>query len=228
MGTPKVFNWPAPSTTAVALGQTLGEAGVLILNGSLVNTAEPVPQAVFAGISRSVSLTSTANLTARTFSIYGTYNGRIISEDIAGPNNNTVQTNSFFDTVTSVSVDGAVATNVSVGTGTTGHTHWFKYNYNASVYGFGVQVVVANTINYTFQSTLDDVQVVSTPTAFATINTMSAATTSQIGGNATLSLVNGAGNYQAFVPIPFNYCRVLINSSTNGSLIATYIQQGIS
>lgn len=228
MSNPKIFNWPAPSTTAVALGQTLGGAGVLVLNGGLVNTGQPIPQAVFAGISRTVSLTSTANLSGRNFSIYGTYNGAIISETRTGPNNNTVETTAIFDTVTAVSVDGAVATNVSVGTGTTGHTHWYKYNYHASVYGFGVQVVVANTINYTFQSTLDDVQTNSSPTAFATINNMSSATTSQIGGNAILNLTETGGNYQAFVPIPFNYCRVLINSSTNGSLVATYIQQGIN
>jgi hypothetical protein len=64
-----------------------------------------------------VGIASTGNLSGVNFTVTGTdQNGLPLSETIAGPNNNTVETAGYFRTVTSVSVDGAVGTDVTVGT----------------------------------------------------------------------------------------------------------------
>ena len=101
----------------------------------------------FDGISRTVSLTSAGNLSALNFTITGTYLGQVISETRTGPNANTVYTTKVFDSVTKISVDGAVGTAVSVGTGLTGHTQYYNFDYNSKINSSTVQVIVIGTIN---------------------------------------------------------------------------------
>ena len=63
-----------------------------------------------------LTLTSTGNISGVTFTVTGTdIAGNALTEDITGPNNNTVTGSKFFNTVTNVAVDGAVGTNTSVG-----------------------------------------------------------------------------------------------------------------
>jgi hypothetical protein len=73
-----------------------------------------------------------------------------------------------------------------------------------------VQVVATGTINWTFNVTLDDVTLV-IPTLFAPDTNLTAQT----------------GNAFDTVTDPLNYYNITINSSTNGSLVATFIQQGV-
>ena len=63
-----------------------------------------------------VTLTSTGNISGVTFTVTGTdASGSTITEDITGPNNNTVTGSTKFLTVTQIAADGAVATNTSAG-----------------------------------------------------------------------------------------------------------------
>jgi len=63
-----------------------------------------------------LTLTSAANISAVTFTVTGTdIAGNALTEDITGPNANTVTGTKFFNTVTQIAVDGAVGTNTSVG-----------------------------------------------------------------------------------------------------------------
>lgn len=204
-----VFTWPAANTTAIASVQTLAGAGSIVIDGPLVPLT--YNYAVFPGISRTVSLTSANNLSAVNVTITGLYRGAAQSQTIAGPNANTVYTTSLFDTVTSVTTDAAV-TAMSVGSGTTGQTHWWTYNKHATVCAFAAQVVVTGTINYSFQTTLDDVQTNATPTVFTPIVAMTAATTNQFAGTI----------------FPTLFSNIIINSSAGGSLVATFLQQGIT
>lgn len=211
MSNPTVFNWPSPDTQAVSLTQTLAGAGNLTINGTLSNFGTGLLlQAAFKGIYRLVTLTSVNDLHLVNFTITGTYQGQVISEVLAGPNSNTVASVNLYDSVTSISANGAAAA-VSAGTGTTGATHWFNSNYQSSVANLAIQAEVLGTINYSFQTTLDDVQTV-TPVVFTPIVAMTGATTSQLG------------SYSA----PTAYSRVIINSSTNGSVLVTFLQQGIT
>ncbi len=224
MSQPRVFTWPAASTNAICLSQSIFGAADLILNGALVVPISANPQTIastlhapFPGITRTVSLTSANDLSLVNFTIRGTYYGIDISETIAGPNNDTVYTTYQFDSVTYVHGSAAAAA-VSIGTGTTGQTKWNLVNYNQSGGGgatFGIQVIVSGTINYSYLDTLDDVNYAiqhDLPiTSFRTIADLTSKTAS------AYVAYSGYARYQA----------VDVNSSTDGSLVITLAQQGI-
>lgn len=67
---------------------------------------------------RNVTIASTGNISARTFTIsgYDRYN-QPMSQAITGPNNGTVTTTKAFKSITRIAVNGAVATDTSAGFG---------------------------------------------------------------------------------------------------------------
>lgn len=206
MAIPAVFTWPVRDTQAISLTQTLGAAGNLLINGHLAF----YPYVALDGIGRTVSLTSAGDNSGVNFTITGTRYSRPVVETIAGPNANTVETTAIFDTITSISVDGAV-TAVSAGTGTTGETNWYNFNYHMGTPNMSIQTTVTGTIDYSFQVTLDDVQTNLTPNAFSPFMT-----------NAT----NNQFQFQFF---NCQYANIIINSSNNtASLVATFLQGGIT
>lgn len=214
MSIPVVFNWPAPDTQAVSLTQALTVARNLTINGTLVNVGSDLPKfASFTGIYRKVTLTSVDDYSAVNFTITGQYRGQTISEVLAGPNANTVSSVNFYESISSIAASGGVALGtISAGTASTGFTRWFNSNYQSSVVNLAIQAVITGTINYSFQTTLDDVQLNATPTTFTPITTLTAATANQLGSYT----------------VPTRYSRIAINSSTNGTLVATFLQQGIT
>ena len=96
-------------TTHIAAAQTLGGAG----NFTLANTT-------VGNLPQTITFTSTGNISGVTMTITGTdLNGDAQTENISGPNNNTVTSTNAFLTVTQVAADAAVSTNTSIGiTGT--------------------------------------------------------------------------------------------------------------
>ena len=109
----KTFKPAAASTTSVAAAQTLGSAGNMTL-------AAGASTGAFNGTNTAqvITLTSTGNISARTFTVTGTdTKGDTVTEDITGPNNSTVTGSVFFATVTQIAVDGAVGTNKSASNG---------------------------------------------------------------------------------------------------------------
>lgn len=211
MAHPIVYSWLAADTVGVANTQTLGAAGSLILDGTLLIASSMRPYISFNGVSRTVSLTSVNNLGGVNFTITGYLNGTLQSETRVGPNNNTVYTTALFDTVTSITTSAAAAA-VSAGSGTTGRTHWYDYNYHATVIGFTAQAVVTGTITYSFETTLDDVNTVAAPTVATPIAGMTAATTTQY------AVYNNT----------MRYCCIHITAATDGALAITFLQQGIT
>jgi len=223
MARPAVFRWPLASANSVALLQTTAGAASFVLNGALaVGLDNYPPFAVFPGISRVVTLTSTGNLSGVNFTIAGTLNGNAVTETRVGPNNNTVTTTQVYDTVNSVTVDGAVGTATSVGTGTTGYTHWFNSNYHSTVLGMAVAVDVTAAVNYTLQFTYDDVNTVASPVIFTPVD-------GAAGNPGYPTDMTGATTDQlALFNVVTRYMRILINSSdATGVLVATFLQQGI-
>lgn len=99
-----------------AAQQTAG-AGSLLLNGALVSGGTATIGSQTDDFGRCVGVYSAGNLSARTFTVNGLdVWGQPMTENIAGPNNTTTAGVKAFWRVLSVTVDGAVGTNVEVGT----------------------------------------------------------------------------------------------------------------
>lgn len=114
---PKTFEMSLQvDADGIAASQTLGSAGDLTLNGALISNGE-----YSHTTAQQVGITSAGNVSAVNFTVYGVgydSNGLLdesLSETIAGPNANTVETSVFFKKVTRVAADAAVASAVTVG-----------------------------------------------------------------------------------------------------------------
>jgi hypothetical protein len=209
MAQPKVYNWIAADNAAIALLQTAAAAATVTLNGTLSVSTSPV--VVLAGMVRKLSLTSANNLSAVTFTITGTANGRSVTETIFGPNATTIQTVNYYDSVISITSNAAF-TALSVGIGQTGFTAWYSHDYDRTVLNLGIQVVVLGTITYSWQTTLDNVQTVLNPIVFTPIVAMTAAATDQLA------------NYTN----PTGWSRIAVTASTGAAtLTETICQQGL-
>jgi hypothetical protein len=110
------YTFPAGNEQDVCLTQTLAAAGKLIINGNLATPVNNTVSFLNKGYIRQISITSVNNLTGVTFTINGIQNGVSITESITGPNSTTVYSVLAYDSITSISSNGA-ANAVSVGTG---------------------------------------------------------------------------------------------------------------
>lgn len=117
----KSYNWPVINKQAVCKTQDVNAGDNLVLNGTMSVSGASQISFIRTGVSRSVSIHSTDNLSAAKFTVTGIQNGAgIIKNNITGPAANaTVYIDEVFDVITSVTVDSNV-TNVQVGTGKTG------------------------------------------------------------------------------------------------------------
>lgn len=103
---------PDADADAICLSQTPTASGQLNMNGTL-----RYYDRILMDVCRPVSITSTANDSGRTFTIVGKDKGdHPQTETITGPNTTTVNGTSDFREVISVSVDGATAGAITVGT----------------------------------------------------------------------------------------------------------------
>lgn len=227
MAKPVVFNWPNASVSAVAFESTMNDPLYLTI---------PSPVS-FGNVSRRVTLQSISNAAAVQFTITGTYQGSIYSETIAGPNNTTVSTFGLFDSVISVSYNTPFQPfYISVGSGTVGATNWFLSNYNQRDPLTAIQINVTGTISYTYQSTLSDVSNLTSYNAYPATSIMltNGVRVPNYVDDNTAAYTDLSGvidtdgmSYQLY---PTLYSRILITSSTvaAGSLVATFLQQGIT
>lgn len=220
MSRPVTIQWPVASTTAVCLSQALGAAGSLVINGTLSFAGV----ATFPNIERIVTLTSAGNDSGVNFTITGTLQGSVVSETIAGPNANTVSTTQKFTTVTSVTVNGALVANASVGTGLTGSTVWIQSDYYRTNNALAVAVIVTAAVTYTFETTFDDVHSVASPVVLEPIDGVTVPVipaASDMTGATTTVLAN--------YTIPTNFSRIRISASdATGAATVYFLQQGIS
>lgn len=189
----------------VAQNQTPGAAGDLTLNGVLVSGG--VATLTTGPAARQVLITCASDESAKTITIYGTdANGNAISEQVIGPDGTptTATTVQFFKTVTRVAVSAAFTGNIKVGTNGVGGSRIMALDQWAS--STSVQVDVAGTVNFTVQSTNDDIM--NTAAELVTwINYPAAA----LAAAAT----SAQGSY---IPSPA-YLRMVINSGTGAAQI---------
>lgn len=197
----------AADDNGIALLQQLVGAGALTLNGVLV--AAGVAQ---LDTQRKVGISSTGNLSAVTFTVYGKDQpGNTISESLAGPNNNTVSTTLDFYTVTQVAASAAVGTDVIVGTTGVGASQPIPLDIYLDPFNVSLFVDVQGTVNYTAQFTFDNVQSSAGPYVWTDHPDLTSAT------------ADGDGTYIS----PVTATRILTNSGT-AALVFTVIQAGAS
>jgi hypothetical protein len=141
----------AAAANNVAASQSPG-AGAITLNGSRVSGGVAT-----LDVARRVIVTSGGNDTGITFTVTGTNrSGTPLTETITGASGAAASTTQDFKTVTSVTHTGSVATTVTVGTSGVASSQWYYVDREVSPVNLGIAVVVAGTINYTVEYTLDD------------------------------------------------------------------------
>ena len=121
------INYHKGSNNDIATAQALAAAGPFQLNGVRVKN-EFVDYRPFNYL-RYVSITSTGDDTGITFTVTGTCYGITVSQEFPGANATDAVSTQLFDTVTSVTANGATAGNVSVGTSGNGETIWLLNPY---------------------------------------------------------------------------------------------------
>lgn len=187
--------------------QTLGGSGYFTLNGAGVTSGEWVTPDLFA---KQIGFTSTGNLSGVTFIVSGYQDKNktiLISEGIAGPNNNTVETTNYFYSIQSIAASGAVGTNVKAGPVDEAISQIIpikRTSSDRSQREVGLTFTVTGTINYTVQQTNDDVQSYTD----RTFNWLDSDDTNVVGATASKN-----SNY---VAVP-QAMRVKINSYSSGA-----------
>ena len=197
-------------SNGICLDQTTPGAANLLLNGTLVSAGV----ATMLSHNSRLSIESAANLSGVNFTITGAdKDGRALAEVIVGPNANTVTTIGYFYTVTLISVDAAVGTNVEIGPSdqSAGAIIGVSRMQDPDM---GIQNVVSSgaTLNYTLQMTLDEFQDIER--ALTWFNSVDIA-------NKTADYLSESGQtVRAY--------RMKLNSHATGSLTTTYIQNSWS
>lgn len=145
--------WPKGVADSIATLQNANANTALAINA--VNLLSQ-------GYTRTIAIASTDNNSAATFTVNGIQNGLSVSENIAGPNNNTVETTASFDSIISITVNANV-TNVTVGTGSTGFLKIIPVNTSirTSVLNYSVQGMfsVGSNVHYNLLATLGKISV---------------------------------------------------------------------
>lgn len=150
------LNWAPSTTTAVALPQAVLQDGLIVLNGTFSNGANPM-SLDFNGSRRNITITSTANISATTSVVRGYVNGTIVTENIANPNIATAAGAVIFDSIIDITVTVGAAANISVGVGTIGFFNPIFVNSSASnISASTLQLILYTpTIDYSIYETAD-------------------------------------------------------------------------
>lgn len=199
---------PAAVATGICLAQQTAGPADLLLNGSLV-----VNGIAQIGSQRFLDLTSGGNLALINFTIEGTDDaGSPITEVIAGPNATTVTTVLNFATVTRISVDAAVGTDVTVGTNALGASSTCPLDQYISPFNVSLGVDIgAVAVDVTVQYTFDDV-FADQPGPFTWIDHP--------------DLTNVTADADGTFISPVSACRLLTNSGV-GTAVLRVLQAGI-
>lgn len=160
-----------------------------------------------------VTLTSAANLSAITITVTGEDpDGNPQTEDITGPNANTVTGTKYFSSISSVSASATLGVNtMDIGWNAVAVSKAIPLSYINETFSVGMGITVTGTVNYTIQHTFTDV--------------FNNVTTSQNWFNhstLTSKTASADGNYA------FNIfaTRLEINSVTAGATVTWEILQG--
>ena len=185
---PVIFSFPTQTVNSVCATQTTTATDQsLVLNGSLSNFnagVTPFTVTVAPGIQRTITLTSTGNISSSTFTISGIdTSGYAVSTTLTGPNNATATTVAEFFKVTAISVGTIATTAFTAGVGITGTSRW------AMVDTFQNPVVVTVAINtvtsapVSIQHTFDLISTSTSPMIIAATGLTSITTATNLSYN---------------------------------------------
>jgi hypothetical protein len=164
---------------------------------------------------RQVTITSAANDSVNTFIVTGTdANGSVFSETITGPNTTTVTTNSYFRTVTSVTISGNAVGAITVGMTATASSPWARFD-DFAPSNISVQCDVTGSVTYTVQTSLDDPNdtIAQTPTSLMSwVNSSDA--------NVVAATSTQQSNF-LFAP---KFARVILTAVSTGSVSSVFLQ----
>lgn len=163
------------------------------------------------GLAHQLNFTSTANLSGITFTVTGTdENGTAQTEDVTGPNNETVESTKYFLTVTSITKSATLGANtLDIGWVDEFVTPTIPLDWRGSQKS--IRVVVTGTINYTAQQTFSAMTVLALNESFewsdSTDTDLVGATTTQI----------------SVFDKPVTGFRLKVNSYSSGAELGLYI-----
>lgn len=189
---PVIFSFPTQTVNSVCATQTTtATSQTLVLNGSLSNfNAGVTPFAVIVapGIQRSITVTSTGDISTATFTITGIdTSGYAVSTTLTGPNNGTATTVAEFFKVTAVSV-GTIATSAfTVGVGATGTSRWAMVDTFQNPVAVSIAINTATSAPVSIQHTFDPISTSTSPMIISAtgLTTITTATNLSYSENAT-------------------------------------------
>ena len=185
---PVIFSFPTQTVNGVCATQTTTATDQsLVLNGSLSNFnagVTPFAVTVAPGLQRTLTVTSTGNISTATFTITGIdTSGYAVSTTLTGPNATTATTVAEFFKVTAISVGTIATTAFTAGVGITGTSRW------AMVDTFQNPVVVTVAINtvtsapVSIQHTFDPISTSTSPMIIAATGLTSITTATNLSYN---------------------------------------------
>jgi hypothetical protein len=145
------FSMDAADRNGISVAQQTAGAANLTITGAYASGSVAA-----LDVARHVTVYSAGNLSARTFTITGTdRNGAALTEAITGPNATTVTGDQNFKTITRVAVDGAVGTNVEIGTAGECELQWIPIDPKHE-YGMTVDLHTSPDMTWSVEGTLDN------------------------------------------------------------------------
>lgn len=152
------YVFPASINTEIAQVQSLGAAGTMLLNGPYADPTRVNPNVsiLSQGFSSVVSLTSVNNNSAVEFTVNGYQNGVFITETIAGPNNDSVETTGIYDSVSSITTSAAID-GVSSGIGSQAFFAIVSLDFHALIPCYGFQIYWNGAAEGNIYQTIDQV-----------------------------------------------------------------------
>jgi hypothetical protein len=168
---------------------------------------------------RRVLFTDAGNDSARTATIVGTNDyGGLISESVTLTSGSTVATLYDYKTINQISINGAIASTISVGTNTTGSTPWIMPNYNLDPFAVNVATQVSGSVTFQGETTLDDY--------FTAPNNVGLVNLSPVLNVATPIIASGSSANVTALTSPFRGFRLTVTTGT-GTVTAQFLQAGI-
>ncbi len=190
----------AASANAIALSQTKTTAGNLVLNGGSVTTK---PLGVFGAditlaaldSQRRIAIISGGDDHLRSAYLYGfRQNGQAIHEVLALTNAGTATSALDYLNVSTIAVDGSIASTITVGSSATGSTDWLMPNYHLTPFNVAINTELSGSVTYNIETTNGDYITapksnLDSPTQ-PVVNTISSAATAAVSTTLT-SAVTG-------------------------------------
>lgn len=199
----------AADADGIATSQTPGGAGDLTLDGALVADGVATISAP-----AKVTITSAADDSGRTFTVYGTSrNGQSISDDVTGANASTATSTKDFATVTRIAVDAATAGAVTSGNADNMDTGWIAWDSSRSNHSGHVNLSESASMTWELQHTNANVFA----SDFDESNAGAVPDTTQTGKTADAMF------YMAGVPVA---SRIAITSFVSGTLTFNWYETG--